>query len=98
MRISDWSSDVCSSDLPATRPFRMLPCRQVSVVAVGALHALVPLLGFDGEGGDRPRLEAAQRDRLAGFLAVAVRIFLDAPERGVDLGDQLALPVTGPQF
>src|SRR3546814_7007479 len=76
----------------------MLPCRQVSVVAVGALHALVPLLGFDGEGGDRPRLEAAQRDRLAGFLAVAVRIFLDAPERGVDLGDQLALPVTGPQF
>src|SRR3546814_1800731 len=32
---------------PATRPFRMLPCRQVSVVAVGALHALVPLLGLD---------------------------------------------------
>src|SRR3546814_15845698 len=57
---------------PATRPFRMLPCRQDSVVAVGALHALVPLLGFDGDGGDRPSPEAAQRERLAGFLPFAV--------------------------
>src|SRR3546814_18647271 len=32
MRISDWSSDVCSSDLvvPATRPSRMAPASTVS--------------------------------------------------------------------
>src|SRR3546814_3994638 len=38
MRISDWSSDVCSSDLPAARQNKSLQCRRVrnsSVVGNG---------------------------------------------------------------
>src|SRR3546814_8491382 len=30
MRISDWSSDVCSSDLPTLRPLKTRPFRSVS--------------------------------------------------------------------
>ena len=69
-----------------------------SVVAVDALHALVALLRLDRQGGDRARLQPAQADRLAGFLAVAVGAVLDAPQRLVDLGDQLAGAVAGAQF
>src|SRR5438270_5348426 len=35
-----------------------------SLVAVGALHALVPLLGLDRQRRDRARFEAANADRL----------------------------------
>lgn len=38
------------------------------------------------------------RDRLAGLLAIAVGAVVDAGDGGVDLGDQLALPVAGAQF
>ena len=38
------------------------------------------------------------RDRLAGFFAIAVSAVLDARQRRVDLGDQLALPVAGAQL
>jgi len=39
-----------------------------------------------------------ERDRLAGLLAIAVGVVVDALQRGVDLGDQLALAVAGAQF
>ena len=55
-------------------------------------------LRLDRQGGDRPGLKALERDRLAGFLAIAVGAVLDPLQRGVDLGDQLALAVAGPQF
>ena len=70
----------------------------VSVVAIDALAPLVPLLCFDRKRRDRPRLETPERDRLAGFLAIAVSAVVDACERGVDLGDQLALTIARPQF
>src|SRR3546814_5852902 len=40
MRISDWSSDVCSSDLDAAGP------------AGDVVEAVAPELRFDGSGGD----------------------------------------------
>src|SRR5690349_12056273 len=62
-----------------------------SVVAVDPLAALVPLLGLEAQGRDGPRLQPGQADRLAGLLAEAVGAVLEAPQRLVDLGDQLAL-------
>jgi hypothetical protein len=64
-------------------------------VAIDALAPLVALLGFDAQGRDRPRIEALQADRLAGLLAIAVGAFVEAGKGGVDLGNQLALAVTG---
>src|SRR5262245_61293928 len=69
-----------------------------SVVALGALEALVALLRLEAERRDRPRLEALDPDRLAGVLAVAVGAVLDPAQRGIDLGDQLALAVAGPEL
>src|SRR3569833_714713 len=68
-----------------------------SVVAIDALAPLMALLGFDRQGGDRTRLETAQRNRLAGLLAIAVSAVVDARERLVDLGDQLAQADTSTQ-
>src|SRR6478672_10265922 len=65
------------------------------LVAVDALAPLVALLGFDAQGRDRPRVESLQADRLAGLLAIAVSALLKAGKGGVDLGNQLALPVAG---
>src|SRR5262249_55432392 len=70
----------------------------VLIVPVHALAALVALLGFDRERSNRPRFQAAQRNRLAGLLAIAVGTVLDAVERRVDLGDQLALAVARAQL
>jgi hypothetical protein len=55
----------------------------------------VALLRLQRQRGDRAGFEAAQRDRLAGLLAIAVGAVFDAGERGLDLGDQLALAVAG---
>src|SRR5215469_10577953 len=64
-------------------------------VAIDLLALLVALLRLDREGGDRAGFEALERDRLSRFLAIAVGVVLDALQRGVDLGDQLALAVAG---
>src|SRR6185437_12551827 len=69
-----------------------------SIVPVDALHALVTLLGLDGEGGDRAGLQSAEADRLAGLLAIAVCAGLDAEQRLVDLGNQLTGTVAGAQL
>src|ERR1700730_15170945 len=68
------------------------------LVAIDLLAFLVALLRFHRERGDRSRLQPLQRDRLAGLLAIAVGVVLDALQRRVDLGDQLALAVAGAQF
>ena len=68
------------------------------LVAVNLLALLVALLRLDRQRGDRARLKALQRDRLAGLLAIAVGAVVDAAQRGVDLGDQLALAVAGAQL
>src|SRR4051812_50230595 len=64
-------------------------------VAVDLLAFLVALLRFHRERRDGPGFEPLQRDRLAGVLAIAVGVVLDTLERGVDLGDQLALAGAG---
>src|SRR5271156_5825519 len=69
-----------------------------SVVAIDALAPLVAFLGFDRERRDRTGFEPLERNRLAGLLAKAISALFDALERGVDLGDQLALAVAGPQL
>src|ERR1700682_1413237 len=68
------------------------------LVAIDLLAFLVALLRFHRERGDRSRLQPLQRDRLAGLLAIAVGVVLDALQRRVDLGDQLALAVAGAPF
>src|SRR5258705_11737288 len=65
------------------------------LVAIDLFAFLVALLRFHRERRDRARLQPLQRDRLAGLLAIAVGVVLDAQQRGVDLGDQLALAVAG---
>src|SRR6185312_13655637 len=67
-------------------------------VAINLLALLVALLRLYREGCDRTGLEPLQRDRLAGLLAIAVGVVLDPLQRGVDLGDQLALAVAGAQL
>src|SRR5262249_7371930 len=70
------------------------PKRQL-FVAVDALAPLVALLGFDAQSGNRTRIKALQADRLAGLLAIAVGALIETGNGSVDLGNQLALAVTG---
>src|SRR5258708_35052065 len=71
---------------------------QTLLVAIDFFAFLVALLRLHRERRDRARLQPLQRDRLAGLLAIAVGVVLDALQRGVDLGDQLALTVAGAQL
>ena len=59
---------------------------------------LVPLLRFQRQGCHRARFQTLDADRIARLLAIAVGAVLDAGERLVDLGDQLALAVASAQF
>src|SRR5690606_27153975 len=65
----------------------------VLLVARLPLVQLAPLLRFDAEGGDRPRLQAAQPDLLARLLAVSVRSVVYALQREIDLLQQLPLAI-----
>ena len=56
------------------------------------------VLGFQAERGDGPGIEPGDTDGIAGFLAIAIGAIVDTLERGVDLGDQLALPVPRAQL
>src|SRR5690606_6885079 len=69
-----------------------------SIVAIDLLAPFVPLLGFDRQCRDGTCIEALQADRFAGFLAIAVGAFVDAADRGIDLGNELALAVASAQF
>ncbi len=68
------------------------------IVAIDALPALMPLLRFKAEGRDRPCVEPLHTDRLASFLAIAVRAVLDPHKRRVDFRNQLALPIPRAKF
>src|SRR5471030_2177417 len=70
----------------------------MSIVAIHPFAPLVPLLRFHRQRRDRARFQAADRDRLAGLLAIAVGAVVDARQRLVDLGDQLALAVARAQL
>ena len=55
-------------------------------------------LGFNRQGGDRAGVEPLERNLLARLFAIAIGAIVDAADGGVDLGDQLALPVAGAQL
>src|SRR5690606_34650334 len=74
------------------------PFVRASVVPVDALAPLVPFLRLDRQGRDRARVEALQGNRLAGLLAIAVGAVVQPLQCRVDLGNELALAVTGTQF
>src|SRR5271155_3671283 len=69
-----------------------------SVVAVSALHPLVPLLGFDAEGCDGPGFEAANADRLVRLFAKTVGAVVYPKERRFNLGDEFASARPGAQL
>ncbi len=52
-------------------------------------------LRVDRHGRDRAGDQALEADRLAGDFAQAVFALVDPAQRGIDLGDQLALAVAG---
>src|SRR3546814_3480671 len=91
MRISDWSSDVCSSDLPnpAPRPDRLAPAGVVlrPVALPGAVDAGLAVfhLGLHHRGPPR----RARQHRPAQRIAVAALDHLLAAQRAVR-GGQLA--------
>src|SRR5439155_6075843 len=68
------------------------------LVPLNLLAPLVTFLRFPRQRCNRASLQPLERDRLAGLLAIAVGVVLDALQRGVDLGDQFALAVAGAQF
>ena len=64
-----------------------------SVVAIDALATLVALLRLDRQRGNRTGVETLEPDRLTGFLAESVGAVFDSLQGGVDLGNQLSLPI-----
>src|SRR3546814_20118213 len=94
MRISDWSSDVCSSDLDEARTERSYRT-PASIDAVGAGHCVNPRSGSDPEPPHidglhprylpyRERAIALARDQQKAFSAIA------DPRPALDIGTQLA--------
>jgi hypothetical protein len=67
-------------------------------VAIDLFAALVHFLGFQAQRGNGAGIETGQADRIAGLLAIAIGAIVNALERGIDLGNQLALAITGAQF
>ncbi len=83
--------DAASCGPPQTR-------RKRSLVAIHLFPTLMTLLRLDRQRGDRAGVETLEADRLAGFLAITVGAFVEALERRIDLGDQLALAVASAKF
>src|SRR3546814_16178223 len=92
MRISDWSSDVCSSDLPSPAPgagVRTMIAAWHSFARQGDHRLVEPLRSVQSRGSSLPRylrwfrIPAAQRftehDRLTGPQAVR-------PAEGAEIG------------
>ena len=65
------------------------------------IHLLAPLVHFlrlEAQRRDRPCIETRDPDGVARLFAIAVSAILDPLQRGVDLADQLALPVARPEL
>src|SRR3546814_15959947 len=75
MRISDWSSDVCSSDLVLSRPFRLSAVPSLALVRLDA----APVFGVRGSLGHK----TAGTNRPAGKRQFRNHIFMGAEERRV---------------
>src|ERR1700681_3384425 len=70
----------------------------LSIVAINTFAPLVSFLRLDRKRGDGARFEPTERDPLTGLLATPVGAVVEPGQGGVDLGDQLALPVAGAQL
>src|SRR3546814_12613442 len=75
MRISDWSSDVCSSDLLALRiPFCMIGIADMLDLAPGNEH-IVEIghrIEFVADRGERPEIgRASCRERVCQYVEIA---------------------------
>src|SRR3546814_21095081 len=88
MRISDWSSDVCSSDLQQHRkglPYRVVKSRLADFLpidGVGLAQYVAELLGHltrntDGEAGARERVPSDKGFRKAEFPAKLAHLVLE---------------------
>src|SRR3546814_18823911 len=92
MRISDWSSDVCSSDLGADRQ----PLRAVAADALGVAlaHFLCRLVG-EGDRGDAPGRMAARADQVRALLpdhpGLAAARACEHQPRALDVASRLGL-------
>src|ERR1700722_5623284 len=89
-----------AADVAHAAPNPALAVLAVTVVAVAVLP-LAPfaaLLGLDGEGCHRSRLEALDADFLARFQTVAVAAVLDPFQSLINLADKLAFTVSRAQL
>src|SRR3546814_14374702 len=89
MRISDWSSDVCSSDLTASPPARAVEptISPIEIRVIGSAHHYLGLLGSLLERHGEPRrlagLHTDQPGRAdPGTPAVLVRLLFQFAENG----------------
>src|SRR3546814_18551099 len=81
MRISDWSSDVCSSDLPATK--------RILAVALLASMIIAAILAFAAESVDSRVRTSEQVERLTGTPALAM--VPEIPDSWTDLPPYVAV-------
>ena len=79
-------------------PFQHAIVSRDLFVAINLFAALVHFLGLKAQGGDRAGVKAGDADRIAGFFAIPIGPVIEALERRVDLGNELALPVAGSQL
>jgi hypothetical protein len=56
---------------------------QTLLVAINLFAFLVALLGLHRQRRDRAGFQPLQRDRLAGFLAIAIGVVLDPLQRSI---------------
>ena len=68
------------------------------IPAKGKILTSMLFLSLKRHRRDRPGLKASQRNRLASDFAIAIFAIVETTYRGIDLGDQLALPVAGAKF
>jgi hypothetical protein len=61
-------------------------------------HAFMALLRFDRHGGNGAGFQAAERNRLSAFLAIAIGAVFDSLKRLINLVDQFARPIPGAEF
>src|SRR3546814_19314738 len=82
VRISDWSSDVCSSDLGGVLAAELLQRRQRAVALAEALHAPTLLVDADQL---RARRGLADRGRQLGHLRPGGEVALEQDHAGAGL-------------
>ncbi len=70
----------------------------VLFVPIDLFTALMHFLGFEPKRRNGPCIQPRDADGIAGFFAIAVGAVIEALQRRIDLGNQLALTVPRAQF